>query len=136
MFDAEPTRTYDLDVSVLLSPPVEAIVVPTPVYAWLEARGFEPKAEHVVVYGVPVRFIPAHNNLVEEAITGARQLDYEAVPVRVTSPGHLVAIASQTGGRKRRERAFRLVETGDVDRRKLDVLPDRHGIQPPWGANG
>ena len=136
LFYAEPTRTYDLDVFVLLARSNETIVVLTPVYAWLEARGFEPKAEHVVICGVPVQFIPAYNDLVEDAITEARELDYDAVPVRVTPPEHLVAIAFQTGGGKRRERAFQLLETSDIDRGKVDDLLSRHGIQPPWSGNG
>ena len=132
LFYAEPTRTYDLDVFVLLPHSDESLVVLTPVYAWLEARGFVPKAEHVVVHGVPVQLIPAYNDLVEDAIAQARQLDYDAVPVRVAPPEHLIALAFQTGGMKRRERAFQLLETTDIDRDTLRELLSRHGIEPPW----
>jgi hypothetical protein len=132
LFYAEPTRTYDLDVFVLLPRSDAPLVVLTPAYTWLQARGFEPEAEHVVVHGVPVQLIPAYNDLVEEAITEARQLDYETVPVRVAPPEHLVALAFQTGGRKRRERAFQLLETSDINRDKLDELLDRHHIERPW----
>jgi len=128
LFYAEPTRTYDLDVFVLLPQPEKTIVLLTPVYDWLEERGFEPKDEHVIVHGVPVQLIPAYNELVEEGVIGARLLDYEGVPVRVTSPEHLVAIAFQTGGRKRRERAYQLLETADVNREQLEDILDRHGI--------
>jgi len=136
LFYAEPTRTYDLDVFVLLPRSEETIVVLTPVYAWLEERGFEPRAEHVLVHGVPVQLIPAYNDLVEEAVVEALQLDYDTVPVRVSPPEHLVAIAFQTGGRKRRERAFQLLETSEIDRGKLDDLLSRHGIRTPWGSDG
>ena len=135
LFYAEPTRTYDLDVFVLLPSSEETIVVMTPIYAWLESRGFEPRAEHVIIHGVPVQLIPAYNDLVEAAVTEARVLDYDDVPVRVSPPEHLVAIAFQTGGGKRRERAFQLLETADIDRGKLDDLLDRHGIQPPWSGD-
>jgi hypothetical protein len=136
LFYAEPTRTYDVDVFVVLPRSEESLVVLTPVYAWLKARGFEPKAEHVVIHGVPVQLIPAYNDLVEDAIAEARQLDYDAVPVRVTAPEHLVALAFQAGGMKRRERAFQLIETTDIDREKLDGLLTRHGIEPPWTDDG
>jgi hypothetical protein len=131
LFYAEPTRTYDLDVFVRLPGPHGTLVMLTPVYQWLAARGFEPVAEHVVVHGVPVQLIPAYNDLVEEAITEARELEYDVVPVRVTPPEHLVALAFQAGGRKRRERAFQLLETSDIDRDTLHELLSRHGIEPP-----
>lgn len=129
LFYAEPTRTYDLDVFVLLPPSGRSIVVLTPLYDWMRGKGFEPRDEHVMVYGVPVQLIPAYNELIEEAVADARRLDYEGVEVRVTSPEHLVAIALQTGGRKRRERAFQLLETAEIDRDKLDELIAHHGIE-------
>lgn len=136
LFYAEPTRTYDLDVFVVLPESEDTIVVLTPAYEWLQSRGFEPRAEHVMIHGVPVQLIPAYNDLVEEAVAEARQLDYDSVPVRVVSPEHLVALAFQTGGRKRRERAFQLLETSDVDRGKLDDIFDRIGIERPWSDDG
>ena len=132
LFYAEPTRTYDLDVFVLLPDSETSNVLMTPIYEWLKTRGFEPDAEHVMVHGVPVQLIPAYNDLVKEAITEARQHDYDGVSVQVTPPEHLIAIAFQTGGRKRRERAFQLLETTDIDRNKLDDLLSRHSIQSPW----
>jgi hypothetical protein len=134
LFYAEPTRTYDLDVFVLLPQSDQSIVVLTPVYSWLQARGFEPRAEHVMIHGVPVQLIPAYNDLVEAAVTEARVLDYDDVPVRVTPPEHLIAIALQTGGGKRRERAHQMLETTDIDRDTLDDLLSRHSIQPPWSS--
>jgi hypothetical protein len=136
LFYAEPTRTYDLDVFVRLPQSDQTIVVLTPVYDWLGQRGFEPRAEHVVIRGVPVQLIPAYNDLVETAITEAREMDYDDVAVRVTPPEHLIAIALQTGGGKRRERAFQLIETTDIDRGQLDELLSRHGIPSPWSGNG
>jgi hypothetical protein len=136
LFYAEPTRTYDLDVFVLLPRPAGGLVVLTDAHVWLQARGFEPEGEHVIIHGVPVQLIPAYNELVEAAITEARRLDYDAVAVRVAPPEHLVALALQAGGHKRRERAFQLLETSDIDRAKLDDLLSRHGIQPPWGHHG
>jgi len=135
LFYAEPTRTYDLDVFVLLPGPDQTIVTLTPVYDWLKARNFEPRAEHVIIHGVPVQLIPAYNDLVVAAITEARQLDYDDVPVRVTPPEHLIAIAFQAGGGKRRERAYQLLETTDIDRDVLDDLMNRHGIQAPWSGD-
>jgi hypothetical protein len=98
----------------------------------LRARGFEAHAEHVLIHGVPVQLIPAYNELVEEAITAARDHDYDDVTVRVCPPEHLLALALQAGGGKRRERAHQLLETADIDRALLDEILSRHGIQGPW----
>ena len=132
LFYAEPTRTYDLDVFVILPPSDRPIVTLTPVYAWLSARGFEAHAEHVLIHGVPVQVIPAYNDLVEEAIAAARDHDYDDVTVRVCPPEHLIALALQAGGGKRRERAHQLLETADVDRALLDQIMQRHAIPRPW----
>jgi hypothetical protein len=132
LFYAEPTRTYDLDVFVILPPSDRPIVTLTSAYAWLRARGFEAHAEHVLIHGVPVQLIPAYNDLVAEAIVAARDHDYDDVTVRVCPPEHLIALALQAGGGRRRERALQLLETADIDRALLDQLMQRHGILGPW----
>ena len=100
-----------------------------PLYTWARAEGFRTEAEHIIVHGVPVQFIPAHNALAEEGVTGARTLDYDGVPVRVVDPEHLAALAFQAGGAKRRERAWQLLETGGVDRDQLKALLIAHQIR-------
>jgi len=62
-----------------------------------------------MIEGVPVQFFPAYNSLVEESVVTARVCDYEGVPVRVVDPEHLIALALQTGGPRRRERAWQLL---------------------------
>jgi hypothetical protein len=82
-----------------------------------------------MVHGVPVQFLPAHNALAEAAVATARTVDYEGVPVRVINPEHLAALAFQAGGPKRRERAWLLLETGNVDRDRLRALLAEHGVK-------
>ena len=50
------------------------------------------------------------------------------VPVRVVDPDHLVALALQAGGARRRERAWQLLETGAVDRERLRRILMTHAI--------
>lgn len=130
LFYAEPTRTYDLDVFVLLPPDAaaEPLASLSGIYAWARARGFGQEREHLMIAGVPVQFLPAYNALVEEAVTTARVHDYEGVDVRVVAPEPLAALALQAGGPRRRERAWQLVESGVVDRDALRALLTRHGI--------
>lgn len=132
LFYVEPTRTYDVDVFVLLPPGDAASLRPLArLYEWASTRGFDTDAEHVVIHGVPVQFLPAHNALAEDAVKAARTLDYERVPVRVVGPEHLAALALQAGGRRRRERAWQLLESGAVDRLVFRGLLRQHGINEP-----
>ena len=129
LFYAEPTRTYDVDVFVTLPSGTQASLVSlAPVYAWARARGIATEAEHLLIEGVPVQLLPAYNALVEESIAEARVHDYEGVPVRVVGPEHLVALALQAGGARRRERAWQLLQFGGVDRQRLQLILDKHAI--------
>jgi hypothetical protein len=129
LFYAEPARTYDVDVFVDVAPGGDSpLVLMKDLYAWAESRGFHAEAEHIFVHGVPVQFLPVHNSLAQEAVATARTLDYDGVPVRVIGPEHLVALAFQAGGARRRERAWQLLESGSVDRPTLRSLLAKHAI--------
>ena len=129
LFYAEPTRTYDVDVFVLIAGRHDdALVSLSPVYEWASANGFDVDAEHLLVHGVPVQILPAWSSLVVEAIGSARIHDYDGVMVRVVDPESLAALALQAGGARRRERAWQLVESGAVDRARLRDLVARHHI--------
>jgi hypothetical protein len=130
LFYAEPARTYDLDMFVVLPGATAGLADLSALYAWLKDRGHTPDAEHVLVHGVPVRFLPTYNSLGEEAVRSARELSYGDTPVRVVTPEHLVALALQAVGSRRRERAAQLVEAGSVDRAVLRQILDRYGLNP------
>lgn len=134
LFYAEPLRTYDLDVFVFLPEEASAIVSLSPLYAELARRGFATDAEHVLVHGVPVQFLPAWNELAEEALRESWNREYDVgIEVRVIRPEHLVALAVQTGGRKRREHVARLLEFPGFERERLADILRRHGLAERWG---
>lgn len=128
LFYTEPTRTYDVDVFVLLPPGTPPLAPLGKVYEWAAARGFAASGEHMMIHDVPVQFLPAHNRLAEEAIREARTLDYEGASVRVIAPEHLVALALQAGGARRRERAWQLLGSSQVDRERVRSILADHGI--------
>ena len=105
-----------------------SLVSLAPVYEWAQERGIASEGEHLLIAGVPVQLLPAYNALVEEAVAEARGHDYEGVPVRVVGPEHLVALALQAGGARRREHAWQLLQFGSVDRPRLRRILDRHAI--------
>ena len=90
LFYAEPARTYDVDVFVLLREQIEpGLVSLEAVYTWARQRGFGVDAEHLMIHGVPVQLLPAFSPLVAEAITQAPVHDYDGVSVHVVGPEHL-----------------------------------------------
>lgn len=128
LFYAEPTRTYDLDVFVTVATDGGALAPLSPVYEWAQARGIAVQAEHLLIEGVPVQILPAWNALVKTAVATARVHDYGGVPVSVVDPEHLAALALQAGGARRRERAWQLLQSGAVDRNRLQALLKNHAI--------
>lgn len=129
LFYAEPARTYDLDVFVIGSGVDHRDLAPlSGIYNWAKAQGYATDAEHILIEGVPVQFLPSYTTLVEESVREARVLQYGSVPVRVVGPEHLIGLAVQAGGPRRRERAYQLLEQADVDRVRLRGLLKRHGL--------
>ena len=129
LFYAEPSRTYDLDVFVVVRPEHERGPAPLAgIYEWARQEGYEAQAEHILICGVPVQFLPAYSSLVEESVREARTHTYGSTAVRVVGPKHLIALALQAGGAKRRERAYQLLEAGGIDRVRLRDILARHAI--------
>lgn len=125
-FYMEPFATFDLDIFVVL--PVSGILLTLqPLYEALSQKGYAPIAECVEIEGVHVQFLPAHNALLEEALAGAGEIDYDGVPTRVMSAEHLAAIMVQTGRPKDRQRLQSLREQATLDEKKLQkILTDHH----------
>jgi hypothetical protein len=133
VFWTEPVPTYDLDVLVWLPPSTSPIVRLTDVYDWLSARGYQADAEHVLIEGLPVQFLPAHSRLADEALRSAATLDYQGTPVRVVRPEYLIALYLEPAARtaRRLERAALLAESPDLDRQQLAAILERFGLELP-----
>lgn len=128
-FYAEPVLTFDLDIFVLLPHRGSGLLTLEPLYNALRARGYNEESEFVNIEGIPVQFLPAHNDLLVEALTEAREVFYEQTPTRVMRAEHLVAVALQTGRDKDRERVRLLREQAGLDRDYLTSILMRHGLE-------
>jgi hypothetical protein len=131
-FYVEPLLTFDLDVFVLLQPIAGGLISLAPIYEALRVRGYKEERETVLIQGVPVQFLPAYNALIEEALTQAREIEYEGVPTRVVRAEHLVAICLQTGRDKDRQRVRLLREQGGLDAAYLADLIRRYNLEEKW----
>lgn len=122
----EPVLTYDLDVFFM--PVGEGLDELAPIYEFARGRGYTEEAEALIIEGFPVRFIPAYNDLVREAVAEPASLTYRGVEAKVVKAEHLAAIALQTGRAKDRERAVRLLESESVDRAVPAGILEKHGL--------
>jgi hypothetical protein len=139
LFYTEVTRTYDIDVFAMIPMQRGLIVDLTDLYAWARKRGFEARAEHLLIHGVPVQFLSANEGLEREAVAEAQPFDYQGIAVRVMRPEHLVALYIRAGGPGRRERALLLLRAGVVAEDELNAILERYNLSEKWrevrGAN-
>lgn len=131
-FWTEPIPTYDLDVFVEFHS--KGLVTSlTPIYEWARQRGYEVSAEHIVMAGIPVQILPAHNQLAEQAIDTAVDLPYDDETARVIRPEYLTAMFLDGSARtdKRLARVAMLLESGKVDRELLRQILERYKLKLP-----
>ena len=129
LFYIEPLTTFDLDVFVLLANGPSPLVSLSPIYSWLQQRGYTPRGEQVVIEGIPVHFIPAYNPLVVEAVRAAVEKPYANATARVLAPEYLMAIMIQTGRPTDRERLMRFLEEAEISSELLERILTEHGLK-------
>ena len=96
LFYAEPILTYDLVVFCLLPAEKGGLISLSALYKYLRKKGYREQEEHIVIEGIPVQFIPAYNELVEEAVEMANEVKYKEVKTKIVRVEHLLAIMLQT----------------------------------------
>lgn len=129
----EPAATVDVDIFVTLpTGSGSPLLILTPVYHYLVARGCKAKGEHIVIGDWPVQFLAPANALEQEALAEAINADVEGVPTRVMTAEHLVAIALNTGRAKDFTRILQFMEQEAVNRDKLNRILLKHGLGEKW----
>jgi hypothetical protein len=128
IFYIEPILTYDLDIFIII-PDEKSLQPLSVVYQYLKTNGYLPKEEQIVIEGVPVQFLPAHDELLQEAVAEAREIDYQGTMTRVMTVEHLLAIMLQTGRPKDRERFFKVMEEARIDQGKLSLILEHFALR-------
>lgn len=133
LFYVEPIFTSDLDIFCLV-PMAKASLLTTlsPIYDFFKKKGYKFHKEQIVIEGVPVQFIPAYNELVEAAITHAKEIEYEGIKTKVVGLEYLIAIMIQTNRPKDRERIFLILEEAKIKQEVLNKILKRHGLMNKW----
>lgn len=71
-FYLEPSATLDVDIFVLFPPASRSPLISlAPLYAYLQERRYRTDHKHVIVEDWPVQFLPAADDLQEEAVREA-----------------------------------------------------------------
>jgi len=126
LYYIEPLLTYDLDIFFI--PIEEGIDVLAPIYRYLKERGFKAKKEHVLIEGVPVRFIPVYNDLVKEAVRYSEEVKYGRIKTKVLGLEYLIAVMLQTYRPKDRERLIKVFEEAKIDLKRLKEILKKYGL--------
>jgi hypothetical protein len=128
----EPIQTYDLDIFVVLPVPPSGLISLSPIYTHLTQRGYTPEGECIIIEGWPVQFLPVYNELTEEALAQAVEVEFGTTPTRVVSAEHLAAIMLETGRPKDHARLIQFFEFDVLDRVVLEDIIERHGLTAKW----
>ena len=99
---------------------------------FLKKKGYKVHKEQVVIEGVPVQFIPAYNELIEDSVKEAKEVDYEGLKTRVVGLEHLLAIMLQTNRPKDRERIFLILDEANVKQGALSKVLKKHNLMDKW----
>lgn len=129
LFYLEPIETQDLDVFVALPrSPEGTLLTLGPIYEHLLARGFQTRAEYVIVHGWDVQFVPPGKPLVEEALAEAVEQPVEELRVRVFTAEHLAAICLDVGRSKDIVRLIKFLDECALDADRFEAIVRRHGL--------
>lgn len=132
-FYLEPAATVDIDIFISLdSTHSSRLLLLSPIYDYLTARGCRPEREYIIVGDWPVRFLPPSDALDEEALIQAIEADVDGTKTQVMTADHFVAIALRTGRAKDKIRVEQFIESGVLDPARLDDILTGHGLLAKW----
>ena len=108
------------------------LITLSPIYEYLQKKGYKEDGEHIIIEGIPVQMIPAYNEIIEEALNEAAEVKYQQVKTRIVRLEHLLAIMLQTYRPKDRERILLLLDETQIDMIYLEDVLKRHGLMKKW----
>jgi predicted nucleotidyltransferase len=91
--------------------------------------------ENILLWGgIPVQFIPA-DELEEEAVRNANQIEYEGIKTKVIKPEYLIAILLRSGRKKDVEKVERLLEQTEIEKKKLNDILRKYQLNKKFKFN-
>jgi len=132
IFYVEPITTFDLDIFVLLPENTALLASLAPIYSWLQKRGYFPEKEQIIIEGIPVQFIPAYNELVNEAVVNASEISYGKTPTHVIKPEYLLAIMLQTFRPQDKQRIILFLDEAEYSIDLLNRILLKYGLKEKY----
>lgn len=134
LFYIEPIATFDLDIFIILPESSDLLVSLSPLYSWLEKRGYKPSKELVIIESIAVQFIPVYNDLVKEGVINAVEKKYGDAPISVLRPEYLIAIMLQTFRPKDKDRLLKFLQETTIDYALLDSILNKFNLKDSFEA--
>lgn len=128
IFYIEPITTYDLDIMILLQEKSDSLISLSPIYDWFSKKGYTFDKEHILIENIPVQFIPAYNDLVEEALKNSITKKFKTENVKVISPEYLIAIMLDTFRHKDKDRILRFMDESEINQKVLNLILKNYNL--------
>lgn len=128
MFYIEASATFDLDIFIKIDTEENKLISLSPIYDWLKEKGYFFEKEHAIIEGVPVQFIPAYNELTEDALLYSIETKYGNTSTKVISKEYLIAIMIDTFRTKDKERALKFIEANQINKEILKTILAKHDL--------
>lgn len=125
----EPSITYDLDIIVHISGEENNLNPLSPIYYWAEENGYKTEGEHIIIEGMPVQFLLAYNELIEEALLNCVEITIFDEKTFVLRAEYLMVFMLQTGRLTDKERLARFFMEAEFNKEKFLELIKRFGLQ-------
>lgn len=127
----EAVVTLDADILVAVPDP-ERIDVLTPIYKFLESRGYSPEGDAIRIGEWPVQIIPAFDELSQAAMDDAEVGDIDGASLRVVRADYLAVIALKAGRAKDYARILALLESEVVSVKEIAELAMIYDLASDW----
>ncbi len=135
IFYVEPRETFDLDIFfVLAHEPSSPLLRVEAIYEYARSKGFETSAEFIRIHGWAVQFLESSTPLWKEAVSEAREVEFEGAMVRVMGPEYLAAMMVGTGRSKDWIRLADFLEADILNSNEFESIINKHGLTEKWDA--
>ena len=129
----EAVVTLDLDILVDL-PDTDSLAILSPIYQFCKEKGYQPEGEAIEIGDWPVQFLPAFDELSEEAMLNAEEADFDGIKVRVVSAAYLAVLALKVGRAKDKARILALLEADAVKLKEIEKIVREHNLHDEWNS--
>jgi hypothetical protein len=132
IFYIEPILTYDLDIFFNPSGDSDGFLVLSSIYDYLKNKGYSSEKEHILIENIPVQFLPVYNELIEEAVDEADEINYKDTKTRILKAEYLIAIMLQTYRPKDKERIVKFLAEYDIDKIRLMDIVEKFNLKEQY----